>query len=780
MLRKINYIKKKRTCFYITLVLAILVFSGSSFASVIEEKTLSGSPDQGLVLRGGAIQVVNGKSGWLIMNPSPTTSESIVLKIDPEQPLFMGSGSLEFDIRRLPRIREGYKTTSAYNTILDVLDNEGNSLLTLYVIWEFGTNKGARTAIEVTAEKSPINIWGDRGFLSKVIPPGGDAHVVLTWGETPEDCRLYLNGEDLTPPPVGAGKRGWKTRQEVEKRIPLFREALKSASELVFGVDIVKGRGPIEPATEVFFERLVFHDVPLRIEYDVIRSLTNDAFKAAGYSGKLVEGNKYTVTMVAEPGGSGTFDLGPVKSHAMTESADKPGTYKGVHIVKYGEDVEDGEVIGHFSNSSGLEAVAFTSPRPVTVDTKVYMDVKSSSELLPADENSRAGITVAAVDANGNAVRKHPLKLTMSTTDEYTGIVGGGTFEKMVGGEIDVDWGGVTDSFGEVTAQYLSGFAAKTILVSAKDMVSGDVGVGYVRAYIDGTVDVLVKRPAAVALGLAGSMEVSASRDWLTADGSSRSRITSVVKDRDGSPVEGDQIKFTLLGSNGSVKAIKSRTDSRGRAFADYIAGTVIGQVQIEVRDMTAGHSAVISIELRSDAPAEVALSAEPGEVFTDDKTGSVIAAKVTDANGNPNFNTDVLFEVASGGGRMSAPKAVTDEKDGVAQVTFLPGSEVGLSTIKATVISRIPTAEEISAAEGAVFLYGLADDPGRLEVVEWYAEPGDGVSEGQDLVKLEDRHGTFYTVKSPREGTLATFVTEERDRVIYGQTLGYVLPLAE
>ena len=598
------------------------------------------------------------------------------------------------------------------------------------------------------------------------VAPGDKVEIAVSWKI--DRFVIRINGVALAVTPI-----------DIED----FRDTLRRAKYLIVGAETDSDiPGGAWSQMNSLLTAFTVHDVfgVFRNTRPVVKSVSHNIFSVAGYSGKLVAGDKFTVTVVAEPGGTATFDLGPIQDHVMTEDPDKPGTYTGVHIVKYGEDVEDDHVVGYFVDNNGIAADSVAVLKPVTVDTRVYMDVKTSNDLMPADEKSKVGVTVVAKNANGVAVRKHPLLFTLSTTDEYTGILGGGTFEKMVGGEIDVDWNGVTDSFGEVTAQYLSGFAAKTILVSARDMVSGDVGVGYVRSYIDGTVDVLVRRPRAVALGLAGSMDVTASRDWLTADGSSRSRITAVVKDRDGSPVEGDQVKFTLLGTNGFVNAIKSLTDSRGRATADYIAGTVIGQVQIEVRDMTAGHSAVISIELRSDAPAEVALSADPGEVFTDDKAGSVITAKVTDANGNPNFNTDVLFEVASGSGSMSAPKAVTDEKGGIASVNFLPGSEPGVSTIKATVISRAPTADEIAAAEGAVFLYGLANDPGRLEVVEWYAEPGDDVVEGEDLLKLEDRHGTFYTVKSPREGTLATFVAEERDRVEYGQTLGYVLPVPE
>ena len=241
-----------------------------------------------------------------------------------------------------------------------------------------------------------------------------------------------------------------------------------------------------------------------------------------------------------------------------------------------------------------------------------------------------------------------------------------------------------------------------------------------------------------------------------------------------------DLISFNLMGDigskrRGSIRVVRSRTDSRGRATADYIAGTVMGQVQIEVRDMTSGLVSMISIELRPDAPAEVSLTADPGEIYIGGK-GSAVTAKVTDVNGNPNADTDVLFEVIKGGGNVSAPKAVTDDRHGVASVTFLPGKDPGVSTIKGTVISRPATGEEIAAAKGAVFLYGL-DDPGRLEVSEWFAKPGDKVTEGQDLVTLEDRHGETYTVKAPRDGVLATFVAEERDRVEYGQTLGYVVP---
>ncbi|MDF1527479.1 MAG: hypothetical protein P1S59_14760, partial [bacterium] len=135
--------------------------------------------------------------------------------------------------------------------------------------------------------------------------------------------------------------------------------------------------------------------------------------------------------------------------------------------------------------------------------------------------------------------------------------------------------------------------------------------------------------------------------------------------------------------------------------------------------------------------------------------------------------------DVSVGEGTVSSPSVATDEK-GNASVQFTAGGKAGLVTVRGTVISREPTAEEISAAEGAVFLFGLDEDPGRLDVAEWLVKPGDEVVEGQPLVTLEDRAGTIYTVVAPRDGIVSTFMAEERDRVVYGDTLGYVLEVAE
>jgi hypothetical protein len=616
-----------------------------------------------------------------------------------------------------------------------------------------------------TEEGAPLTLAypGDTNFIENftfvpVLPDAGEElKVSVVW--TVDSFSVYVGGVQL--------------ETVLREDISVFKDALSRTARLLVGIepDPRYPEGGYSQLVSEVTDFKVFNGAPAAGQG--IISVTHDGFAAAGYSGKLVAGDSVTVIMKADPYGSASFDItGLASGVPMVENASAPGTYIGEYVIAYGDDMEEGVVTGSFTDFYGNAASPFIASKALPVDSKVYLGVNASNDLVPADETARSGITVIATDANGKEVRDHQLKLTMSTTDEYTGTVGGGTFEDNVGGSIDVDWGGVTDSFGEVTAQYLSGFAAKTILVSAKDMNTGDVGVGYIRSYIDGTVDVVVKQASATALSLAGSMEVSLSREWLTADGRSRSRITAVIEDADGEPASGHNISFNLFGNNGKIRVVQGKTDSRGRARADYIAGTVMGQVQIEVRDMTSGLSQIVSIELRPDAPAEIALGAEPGEVTVGESTD--IMALVTDVNSNPNDDVDVLYDIVRGSGVLGADSSATDE-DGKASVTFT-GSEPGITTIRGTVISRAPIDEEISAAEGAVFLFGLDEDPGDLEVIEWLAEAGDEVAEGQGLVVLEDRDDNLYTVTAPRDGVLSVFVAEERDDVEYGDTLAYVI----
>lgn len=706
-------------------------------------------------------------AGWSSAVVSSSSSKGDFLTFPSYDALSEDSGTIELRLIR--------RNVRPIETLFTLVDDQGAPLLIAQVFWE-GTFVKGSPEINFEGYMSG-HVWssdwsaprfGQSKVIASTLPlgapilPGGVLHVAMTWGPEEGDCAFHLNGRTLpviVPRPFG------------------MKEVLERTNRLVVGAEPIQGT---DGGYEHLNSPLLFlrtYDEPVNPFVPVISSIRHNGFQVAGYSGMLVAGDTVSVTLIGDAYQSASFDLGHHIDVPMNEVPRAPGTYTGNLTIGWLDGEIQEAVVGHLVSPEGLEAAQVRSERVVDVDARVFTDVKVAEEILAADESSSSDVTVIITDANGNAIQGHELKLTMSTTDEYTGIAGSGVLEDLVGGDLDVDWGGVTDSFGAVTAQYVSGFAAKTILISGKDMTSGDVGVGYVRSFIEGSVDILVTEPKVRALSVAGSMDISLSREWLTADGRSRSRITAVIRGADGQPVSGHTVRFTLLGDNGSIRVIQGKTDSRGRAIADYIAGIVMGQVQIEVRNLTSGMVAVVPIELRPDAPAEIALSAEPGEVMAGGETK--VTARVSDANGNPNSSVDVLYEIAAGTGEISAASVATDD-EGIAAVVFTAGNFPGIVTVSGTVTSRVPTRDEISAAEGAVFLYGLDEDPGRLDVVQWLVVPGEEVVEGQELVVLEDRVDNVYTVVAPRDGIMSVYTAEERDRVEYGDTLGYILPLAE
>ncbi|MDF1524704.1 MAG: hypothetical protein P1S59_00300 [bacterium] len=715
-----------------------------------------------------ASNIGTGQSaGWSSAVVSSSTSKGDFLTFPSYDALSEDSGTIELRLIR--------RNVRPIETLFTLVDDRGAPLFMAQVFWEGTFVKGSP---EINFEGfMSDHVWssdwsaprfGQSRVVASTLPlgepiaPGGVLHVAMTWGPEEGDCGFHLNGRTLpivVPQPFK------------------MDEILKRTNRLVVGAEPIQGT---DGGYEHLNSPLLFlrtYDEPINPFVPVISLVRHNGFHVAGYSGKLVTGDTVSVTLKGDAYQTASFDLGHHIGVPMNELPGSSGTYTGSLSIGWSDGEIQEAVVGHLVSPEGLEAAQVPSERVVDVDARVFTDVKVAEEILPADESSSSDVSVIITDANGNAIQGHELKLTMSTTDEYTGIAGSGTLEDLVGGDLDVDWGGMTDSFGAVTARYVSGFAAKTILVSAKNMTSGDVGIGYVRSFIEGSVDIVVTEPKVRALSVAGTMDISLSREWLTADGRSRSRITAVVRGADGEPVSGHTVRFTLLGDNGSIRVVQGKTDSRGRAFADYIAGIVMGQVQVEVRNLTSGMVTVVPIELRPDAPAKIVLLAKPGEVTTGGETK--VTARVTDANGNPNSSVDVLYEIAAGTGEISAVSVATDG-EGIADAVFTAGNFPGIVTVRGTVTSRVPTDDEISAAEGAVFLYGLDEDPGRLDVVQWLVKAGDEVMEEQELVLLEDRVDNVYTVVAPRDGIMSVFTAEVRDRVEYGDTLGYILPLAE
>ncbi len=520
-----------------------------------------------------------------------------------------------------------------------------------------------------------------------------------------------------------------------------------------------------------------------------IRSVSDDTFRVPGISGKLVAGDRVTVELIASPGGKATFDMGNVKGSPMTEvpasaggagiPAVDNGTYRAEYVIRPGDDFENGQVVGHFVSPDNVAAAPVTSPSKWTIDTKPRVAFGIDKRDLPADSASKARVKLSAKDANGNPVKGRHLKLTLATTDEYTGTVGAGDFGKDVGASVETRWRGETDSWGEVEFDYKAGFAAKTVILTAKDLDSGGASVDYITAYKEASIDIALTAPVNRAAARRGGMyllKMEATRTELTADGRSRSVIRATLLDPNGKTVPGDPVSFSLSSENGTLRTISGTTDSSGTATAEYTAGKKIGIVVVTATATLRNATGTVSITLLSDAPAKVILKARPATLPADGNSRSDIGVKVTDINDNPNADTKVEFKIGRGGGRLDSPDRVTD-RFGEASNRYTAGTTPGVATIVATVRSKVPTDAELLKAQNVLFVpYNPDSDQVRVE--RWLKKKGDTALRGEPIVEYTvGRSRDIRVITAPYDLTVGFLHVEYWDNAEVGQTLAEIVP---
>ena len=713
-------------------------------------------------------------------------------------------GAISFDLQR-----KAGDIPAGRRTLFEILDAEGGQLLLFQIQWASDHDPGRPVLFLRGREywKYGLGLWTPEILFDREVKPGQWVHVDLAWDDAEKRYLLYVDGrpQDVTPksydrksrsiridPRIAANERAAQANAPPHFPSHPFSYFLSRARTFRIGVNS-HARGPYaasSPLSNAVLDNFVLaEELPLEPGGSTIASIADDTFRAAGISGKLVAGNTVNVELVAAPGGKASFDLGVATGNAMeeippTEGAPgvppvSPGTYRGSYTIRPGDDFEDGRIVGHFVSADNVAAEPAASASRWTIETKPKVTFSIDRKDLPADSSARARIRLKALDANGNPVQGRRLKLTLATTDEYTGLVGAGDFGQNVGATVETRWRGETDAWGEVEFDYVSGFAAKTVILTAKDLDSGGVAVDYITAFKEAAIDIALTPPvsrAAARRGLQYIVKVEASRTELTADGRSRSVVRATVLDPDGTPVAGDPVAFTLSSENGSLRTIRGTTDSSGTATAEYVAGKKIGIVVVTATATLRNARGNVSITLLSDAPAKIQLKARPDSLPADGFSRADIEVKVTDINDNPNADTMVEFRVARGGGKLEYPDRTTD-RFGDAANRYTSGTAPGTASIVATVRSKVPTDEELAKARNILFVpYSAESDEVRLE--KWWKREGDPFVKGDPLVEYTvGRGSTVYVLTAPYDGTMGEQFVEYWDDAEVGQTLAILNP---
>ncbi|GAB4242469.1 MAG: hypothetical protein OHK0028_21070 [Deltaproteobacteria bacterium] len=706
----------------------------------------------------------------------------------PGEQLNPSSGSIVLKLKYAAKREVSSDHSDAYDTLFALIDSQGRYVMTASILWSdavppwfVGAGVGA---VEISSDVMPHTVWGRYMPFPRRIEVGESFTLALTWENGVN--QVYLDGVPL----ARKYGTGWDHDSLMSTNGGDFGVYLKDVKRLRIGADNEVDNSPLVAGAVTGFE---IHDQALSFapSKPMIRSVSDDTFKVAGISGKLVAGDTITATLKAVPGGKASFDVGSVKGIRMEEvpvTAGGPGipavdngTYRGSYTIKPGDDYENGQIVGSFVSSGNVAAEPMMSASKWTIETKPKVTFAIDRKDLPADSASKARIKLIVKDANGNPVKGRHLKLTLSTTDEYTGTVGAGDFGQSVGGTVETRWKGETDSWGEVEFDYKAGFAAKTVILSAKDLDSGGVTVDYLTAFKDASIDIALTPPvnrAAARRSVQYLLRVEASRTELTADGRSRSVIRAKLQDPNGVPVAGDPVAFSLSSANGTLRTIAGTTDASGTATAEYTAGKAIGIVVITATATLRNASGNVSITLLADAPAKIYLKARPETLPADGSSRADLQVKVTDINDNPNRDTKVEFRVAKGGGRLEYADRLTD-RFGDAQNRYTAGTAPGIATIVATVRSKIPTETELARARNVLFV-PFSPDGEEIRVEKWLKKKGDTALLGESIVEYTvGRSRETKVLKAPYDLTIDRIEVEYWDRAEAGQTLAAVTPTA-
>jgi hypothetical protein len=585
----------------ISLLIATLMIclAAPAWGKALLEDDHSKAEKAGRTVTGGS--VIPGKNGlkaWRGNSASEPGDDVLVYDFVPGKDFLPERGTIEilFQRTRTGGHVQYVRTGSVYEAILDLVREDRKDALALYVVWKDERDTSTTSLVIWGSEYGKFSdVFGKRISLGRVVQVGEMVHLALTWGPGgAKDNHVFINGKEV-PPDDPSQREGNLTRY------------IGNVRWLKIGADSTDpkmwpgGRNPIYGAA---IYKIVVHDdvvttFDLSAVIPTIRNVSDDSFQVARISGKLVAGDTVTATLVAVPGGTASFDLGDVKGIAMEEvpateggpgiPAVDNGTYQGSYTIRPGDDYEDGYIVGHFVSADNVVADPVTSDSKWTIETKPQVTFDIDRKDMPADSSTKARIKLVAEDANGDPVQGRHLKLTLATTEEYTGTVGAGDFGENVGATVETRWKGETDAWGEVEFDYVAGFAAKTVILTAKDLDSGGVTVDYITAYKEAAIDIALTPPvnrAAARRGVQYIVKVEASRTELTADGRSRSVIRATVMDPNGTPVAGDPVTFTLSSENGTLRTIKETTDSAGVATAEYRAGKKIGIVVVTDGDL--------------------------------------------------------------------------------------------------------------------------------------------------------------------------------------------------
>jgi hypothetical protein len=179
-----------------------------------------------------------------------------------------------------------------------------------------------------------------------------------------------------------------------------------------------------------------------------------------------------------------------------------------------------------------------------------------------------------------------------------------------------------------------------------------------------------------------GSVILTSSKLVLKPDNTDSAEITATVLSDSNVLLSGVQVSFSTTG--GAINAATATTDSSGKAKITFTSGTLKIGDSATVTAKAGTAQASITIQAADDRiPAELAISAVPASVKSNDIEESLITVTVLNASGGIIANQSVSFK--ADGGRITTTSAMTDN-NGKATTSFFSGTNKINRTAQVTI----------------------------------------------------------------------------------------------
>ena len=409
-----------------------------------------------------------------------------------------------------------------------------------------------------------------------------------------------------------------------------------------------------------------------------------------------------------------------------------------------GNAVADGEVIsfslipgstGSLSaptamTEGGVATVTYTVPLTAGTETVTAVSTNGTTDTV---DITLIGATIGSVSVNAG-------------TDE---IVADGSSWSLITATVLDTLGnpvadGTTVTF-TTTAGTLSNITTTSLGVAYAELTSAtNVGVAKVTATAGGVAD---SAGVSFIAGAVGNIDLFASPNNLTADGSSESTIRATVTDASGNAVaDGEVISFSVTTGTGTLNVPTASTEG-GVATVTYTTSLTAGTETVTAVS-TNGVTDTVNITLIGVTVGSLSVSTGTEEIVADGTSQSLITASVLDTLGNKVADGTLVTFTTSAGTFFGADPLTPTTIDvattyGLATASLISATNVGTAFVSATSGGQGDNTT-VTFIPGPVYNISLTALPNNL--------PADGTSTSDIRAYVIDRYDNAV------EGEVITF----------------------